>query len=153
MISRIDSVQSTQATTRALQAEAKPAAARPQPAKSSETAARAAVVVRIGGDARALASQEDSEARAQVGEQSGERAPAASESRSEIEIQPVVAQPVPDFKAAGAAYRQAASSTVARSSQAEANEPRPAAAYTQSSSEPSSESATASSTSRLQVVA
>jgi hypothetical protein len=89
MISSIASQGHVQGASRAQRPEAKPVEARPQPTSKKETAASAAAVVQISSKARALSSEANQASAAQ--------ASAQSEPRPEVRIQPVVAQPVPDF--------------------------------------------------------
>jgi hypothetical protein len=135
MISKVGSLQSSQASTlaatRKLEAkpkvEAKPAAAVPRsgtPGASAADAARPAAVVVIGGQARALATQNEASSQSRIGALASQRASVpdqgaarprlgdSSETRTEIEIEPVVAQPVPDFNSVGKELSAGAASSV-----------------------------------------
>jgi len=91
MISPIGRQAYTQGASRIQKAEAPPTEGRPRPTNTREPATQSAAVVRIGNDARVLASQSEQVARSGVRSE--------SEQRAEISIEPVVAQPVPDFNA------------------------------------------------------
>jgi len=110
MISKIGSLQSSQAATQARRVEAKPVQTTQRNTNTETAAPRAAAVVQIGGQARALATQNEASPQARIAELGAQRAQStqsvarprlgeSSEARTEIEIEPVVAQPVPDFSA------------------------------------------------------
>jgi hypothetical protein len=111
MISKLGSLQSSQATTQARKVEAQPVESRPRNTNTETAAPRAAAVVQIGGQARALAAQAEATPQSRIAELGAQRAQSptqsaarprlgeSSEARTEIEIEPVVAQPVPDFSA------------------------------------------------------
>jgi hypothetical protein len=126
MISNVGSVQSSQAATqsRKLEAtvEARPVEPRQRAASTTATSPSAAAVVQIGGQARALATQNEAAPQTRTTEASAQRATSASlsaarprlgdssEARTELEIEPVVSQPVPDFSASSARSVYASSS-------------------------------------------
>src|SRR5262245_16274553 len=91
MITRIGTGQSTGGVGRAYQLSSGPTVQRPPQSGTQQAASTRAAVVRIGGDARALAAESD-EARV---------AKSNTQVRPEVELQPVVAQPVPDFYGGG----------------------------------------------------
>jgi len=110
MISNIGSVQSLQADTGVRKVQAQPTESRQQSITTPEAKARPAAVVQIGGEARALATLQEEGQQSRVPELSSQSAAGStsvqrsrlgeiSEARTEIEIEPVVAQPVPDFNA------------------------------------------------------
>lgn len=125
MISKIGSLQSSQAATQARRVEAKPVQTTQRNTNTETAAPRAAAVVQIGGQARALAAQNEASPQARIAELGAQRAQStqsvarprlgeSSEARTEIEIEPVVAQPVPDFSAS----REATSAVPTRSVEA-----------------------------------
>jgi hypothetical protein len=87
MISRVGSPGYTESSSRVQKAGTGPSEARAPKTNTREPPTAAAAVVRIGNEARALAN----EARG------AERPRSGAEQRAEISIEPVVAQPVPDF--------------------------------------------------------
>jgi hypothetical protein len=138
MISNVGSVQSSQAATQSRKVEAK-VEARPveprQRAANTASSPTAAAVVQIGGQARALATQNEAAPQTRTSEASAQRATSASlsaarprlgdssETRTEIEIEPVVAQPVPDFSASSASsvYASSSASRTGAASQAQSS--------------------------------
>jgi hypothetical protein len=91
MISNIRSQGSAQGANRVQRPEPRAVEARPSPTPAPQTSTQAAAVVRIGSDARARATETDNAAEP--------RAAAETQPRADISIEPVVAQPVPDFQA------------------------------------------------------
>ena len=122
MISRIGSQGYTEGSSRIQQAGAQPSEARAQRETPKEAAPRSAAVVRISSDARALASEAGDRARPLTGAAAGggERARplTSSEPRATVEIEPVVAQPVPDCDVPEAAAAEATDETSATEYQA-----------------------------------
>jgi hypothetical protein len=113
MISRIGSQGYTQSSSRIQKAGAEP---RPQNAREPATkpTTQSAAVVRISSDARALASQSEGV------EKQGQSADA----RAKIDIEPVVAQPVPDFNASKAEASQSADKAPTKEYQAPTTDSR-----------------------------
>ena len=103
MISRVGSGGYTEGSGRVQRTAAQPTEARAQTATPREPVNRSAAVVRISNDARALASDAGSGDRARpltgaAGSGADRARPLTStETRATVEIEPVVAQPVPDF--------------------------------------------------------
>jgi hypothetical protein len=91
MISNIGSQGYAQAANRAQRPEPRAAEARQSPTPAQQTSTQAAAVVSIGSEARARATETDHSAEL--------RASGESQPRADISIEPVVAQPVPDFHA------------------------------------------------------
>lgn len=89
MISRIGPQGYAESASRVQRAGTAPAEARAPKTNTREPTTEAAAVVRIGSAARALASEAGDVERTRSG----------GEQRAEITIEPVVAQPVPDFNA------------------------------------------------------
>jgi hypothetical protein len=100
MISNIGSQGYAQAANRVQRAEPRAAEARQSPTPAQQTSTQAAAVVSIGGEARAKATETDNAAEL--------RASGESQPRADISIEPVVAQPVPDFRASGPGDTQSA---------------------------------------------
>jgi hypothetical protein len=139
MISNVGSVQSSQAATQSRKVEAKvearPVEPRQRAANTASSSPTAAAVVQIGGQARALATQNEAAPQTRTSEASAQRATSASlsaarprlgdssETRTEIEIEPVVAQPVPDFSASSASsvYASSSASRTGAASQAQSS--------------------------------
>ena len=131
MISKLGSLQSSQAATQARRVEAQPVQSRQTNTNTETAAPRAAAVVQIGGQARALATQNEASPQSRIAELGAQRAQStqsvarprlgeSSEARTEIEIEPVVAQPVPDFSASRGAsvYSSGAASEAGSATQA-----------------------------------
>jgi hypothetical protein len=133
MISKIGSLQSSQASTGARKLEAQPATSKARSAADAgnePAAPKAAAVVQIGGQARTLASQAEAAPQSRLAELGSQRAAAggqsaarprlggSSEARAEIEIEPVVAQPVPDFNSPAKGVGASSASSVYSSSSA-----------------------------------
>jgi len=91
MISNIGSQGYAQSANRAQRPEPRAAEARRSPTPAQQTSTQASAVVSIGSEARARATETDNAAEPRA---SGEIQP-----RADISIEPVVAQPVPDFHA------------------------------------------------------
>jgi hypothetical protein len=130
MISRIGSRGYTEGTSRVQQAGTESTEARAQRATPRETASRSAAVVRISNDARARADSAGATDRARpltgaAESGTGGAQPASpAETRATVEIEPVVAQPVPDFDVpeAAAAESPDASGNLAPARDAERTE-------------------------------
>jgi hypothetical protein len=90
MISSIGSQGYAQAANRAQRPESRAAEARQSPT-AQQTSTQAAAVVSIGSEARARATETDNSAELRASDE--------SQPRADISIEPVVAQPVPDFRA------------------------------------------------------
>jgi hypothetical protein len=90
MISNVRSQGYAQGATRVQRPEPRAAEARRSPTPAQQTSTQAAAVVSIGSDARARATETDN---------AQPRGSEETEPRADISIEPVVAQPVPDFHA------------------------------------------------------
>jgi hypothetical protein len=98
MISKVGSQGYAQGANRAERPEPRAVEARRSPTPAQQTSTQAAAVVSIGSDARARATETDNAAEPRA---SGETQP-----RADVSIEPVVAQPVPDFNASRAGDTQ-----------------------------------------------
>jgi hypothetical protein len=88
MISRVGTEQYTKAASPVRSTEARPAEARPQTSNTTSSPARPAAVVQFGGEARTLASQSDVQRQVSTTERNQVQ---------QADLEPVAAQPVPDF--------------------------------------------------------
>jgi hypothetical protein len=117
MISRIGSRGYTESASRVQKAGTGPAEARAPKTNTREPTTEAAAVVRIGSAARALASEASGAERTRID----------TEQRAEISIEPVVAQPVPDFNAPKAGPIGSNDEATSNERPAPTNEPQAAA--------------------------